>query len=86
MVAAIANGRKLTQSQVEEVLEAFFDLIGLCLSTGEEVKLMNFGKFEARQRQPVQRRNPRTGEAVSVPAKTYVGFKPAPALRERVNT
>lgn len=85
MIKAIANRENLSTDQVETVIDCLFDVIGLALSTGEDVKLMNFGKFEVRHRKAVQRRNPRTGATIDVPAKTSLGFKPAPALKGRVN-
>lgn len=85
IIKAIAHRENLTVEQVEPVIDSFFDLIGTSLAGGQDVKLINFGKFEVRHRKPVRRRNPRTGAMIDVPAKTTLGFKPSPALKGRVN-
>ena len=84
--AGVSKKVALSEKTIEQVLDAFFSAVGECLSMGEEVKLVNFGKFEARNRNAVIRRNPKTGEPVSVPAKVGIGFKPSPKLRQIVNT
>lgn len=85
IIRAIAARQKMAVPEVESVVDGFLDLIGLALTCGDDVKLMNFGKFAVRNRKPAQRRNPRTGEPVYVPAKTALSFKAAPALRTRVD-
>lgn len=41
-----------------------------------------FGTFSAKNTQPYMARNPSTGKAVEVPAKSSIKFKPAKALVE----
>ena len=66
------------------VVKRVIDVIGLALACGETVSIRNFGSFEPRTRIAVTRRNPKTGEPVEVPEKYTVGFRPAPALRDRL--
>jgi DNA-binding protein HU-beta len=42
-----------------------------------EVRLMGFGTFTVKHRKARTARNPQTGEAVKVPAKNVVHFKPS---------
>jgi integration host factor subunit beta len=49
------------------------------------VELRGFGAFSVRQRNARRGRNPRTGEAVEVPAKAVPFFKAGKELRARVN-
>lgn len=85
MIKGLARKTKLTQVEVESVLDAFFDVVGLSLACGEDVKLSGFGKFEVRHRRAVKRANPKSGEMMEVPAKRSLGFKPSPNLKARLN-
>ncbi len=85
LVKGLALKVNLPVPRVEEVVNAFLDVIGLSLACGEDVQLSGFGKFEVRERRAVTRRNPRTGDSIDVPAKTSMGFKPSPHLKERLN-
>ena len=67
------------------MVNIFLTIVEECLARGEEVKIANFGKFVVRSREAVERRNPRTGETIQVPAKNAVLFKPSPALRRKIN-
>ena len=53
--------------------------------TGERIEIRGFGSFTITHRQPRLGRNPRSGEAVQVPAKRVTHFKPGKALRESVD-
>jgi len=64
----------------------FFEEITSRLAEGGRVELRGFGTFSTRQREARTGRNPRTGEAVSVPAKKVPYFKPGKEMRERLNS
>lgn len=76
----------LRQQDVELIVATIFEEITAALARGQRVELRGFGAFSAKQREPRQGRNPRTGEAVAVSAKAVPYFKPGKELRERVNT
>ena len=59
--------------------------IGEALAEGQVVRVAGFGTFVAKNRPARAGRNPRTGEAVSIPASTVPSFKVAKALRDAVN-
>lgn len=50
-----------------------------------ELALMGFGTFSVVDRAARMGHNPQTGEAVPIPTKKTVKFKPSKALVERVN-
>ena len=62
----------------------FLGCITEALREGDKVELRGFGSFRARSRNARQGRNPRTGDAVQVPAKKVPIFKAGKDLRERV--
>lgn len=75
----------MRQEDVEQVVDIFFDEIAGQLASGGRVELRGFGAFSTRQRDARIGRNPRTGEAVEVPAKAVPFFKAGKAIRERLN-
>ena len=75
----------LRVEEVEQVVDIFFDEIANRLADGGRVELRGFGAFSTRSREARTGRNPRTGEAVPVPAKRVPYFKPGKEMRERLN-
>ncbi|NWK94534.1 integration host factor subunit beta [Sphingobium lactosutens] len=75
----------LSRSEVEKVVETFFDAIVTQLNAGGRVELRGFGAFSVRSYRARTGRNPRTGEAVSVEAKSRPFFKPGKAVLTRLN-
>jgi len=55
------------------------------LSKGGRAEIRGFGSFALNHRPPRKGRNPKTGEAVMVPAKYVPHFKAGKELRERVD-
>ena len=84
MAEAIADGMGLTRSQVSEVIRRVLDGITEALVSEGRLELRNFGVFEVKGRRPRRARNPRTGEAVDVPARRVVTFKAGRQMGERV--
>lgn len=75
----------LRQEDLELVVNVILEEITDSLARGDRVELRGFGAFSVRQRAARKGRNPRTGEAVHVPAKTVPFFKAGKELRARVN-
>ncbi|KLE34249.1 integration host factor subunit beta [Aurantiacibacter luteus] len=80
-----ADNPDLRPDEVEQVVDIFFDEITARLAEGGRVELRGFGTFSTREREARTGRNPRTGEAVDVPAKRVPYFKPGKEMRERLN-
>jgi len=86
LVQALAKDNPdLRTDEVEKVVDIFFDEISNRLADGGRVELRGFGAFSTRSRDARTGRNPRTGEAVPVPAKRVPYFKPGKEMRERLN-
>lgn len=80
-----AENPHLTHKDVEKIVGVVFDRMTGALAEGGRVELRGFGAFSVRERPSRQGRNPRTGETVSVPAKSVPFFKSGKELRERLN-
>jgi integration host factor subunit beta len=84
LAKAIADEMGLTQGQARAIIQRVFTGITEALLHEGRLELRNFGVFEVKQRRPRRARNPRTGQAVAVPAKLVVTFKPGREMEERV--
>ncbi|WP_029086231.1 integration host factor subunit beta [Brevundimonas aveniformis] len=80
-----AENPHLTQKDVERIVNVILDEMTDALADGGRVELRGFGAFSVRSRPARQGRNPRTGDAVRVPAKSVPFFKSGKELRERLN-
>ncbi len=75
----------LTHAEVERVVNIILGRMIDSLGDGGRVEIRGFGAFSVRSRPARAGRNPRTGEAVDVPAKAVPFFKSGKELRERLN-
>lgn len=85
LIAAAAEKSGVTRKETEQVLTAVLDTIAEELAQGGRVQLVGFGAFETKHREPRVGRNPRTKEAVEIPASTVPVFKAGKALKEKVD-
>lgn len=79
-----SNGH-LKIDEIEATLDCFFETFEGVLSQGGRVELRDFGVLSIRKRASRQARNPRTGQAVSIPEKQYLHFKMGKYLRQVLN-
>ena len=75
----------LQQRDVELALNCILAQMADALAQSERIEIRGFGSFDLRHRPPRIARNPRTGEAVNLPAKIKVHFKPGKEMRDRVD-
>lgn len=80
-----AEQDQLPHRDIEEAVKKILECMTLALAAGERIEIRGFGSFSVHYRPPRLGRNPKTGEAVALPAKHVPHFKPGKDLRERVN-
>ena len=71
---------------VERIVATVFNEITNSLAEGRRVELRGFGAFSVQHRKKRLGRNPRTGEAVVVEAKSIPRFKTGKELRLKLNS
>ena len=74
-----ALNEKLPELQVRDVELALNCILGQLTNAivqGERIEIRGFGSFNLHHRPPRIARNPKTGEAVNLPAKVALHFKP----------
>ena len=76
---------ELQKKDVELALNCILGQIADALVQGNRIEIRGFGSFDLHFRPPRLARNPKTGEAVNLPAKVVLHFKPGKEMRNRVN-
>ncbi len=76
---------KLTNKDVELVVHTILDELSKTLANGGRAEIRGFGSFVLNYRPARKGRNPKTGEAVHIPAKYRPHFRTGKELRERVD-
>ena len=85
LVAVVAEKSGITKKDAERVVSATFDMIIAELMKGEKVQISGFGSFEVKEREARVGRNPRTKEAIDIPASKAPVFKASKALKDAVS-
>lgn len=84
LVAAVAAKAELSKKDAEAAVKAVIDSVTEALADGDKVALVGFGTFEVKTRATRTGKNPRTGEAISIPASKVPSFKAGAALKNAV--
>ncbi len=85
LIFAVAEKTGITKKDTERVLNVALDTICAQLAAGEKVQLSGFGIFETKTRAARIGRNPRTKEAIQIPAGKAPVFKASKALKDQVD-
>ena len=86
LIRKIASTTDFKKAEVTTMYETMEKVIMETLAAGEDVSLTGFLNFEVSEVEEATKRNPRTGEAVVVPAHRKVSVKARKALKECVNS
>ncbi|HIQ67962.1 MAG TPA: HU family DNA-binding protein [Candidatus Faecousia excrementigallinarum] len=84
LIAQVAEKTGLSKKDTESIINAAVDTIATTMAQGDKVQLSGFGIFEVKDRQARVGRNPKTKEAIEIPASRQPVFKPSKALKDIV--
>jgi len=85
LIDAVADGADISKADATRAVDAVVEQITTALTKGDQVTLVGFGTFSVKDRAARTGRNPRTGEAIDIPASKVPGFKAGKALKDAVN-
>lgn len=85
LVDAIAEKAGITKTNAAAAVGAFISVVEDEVIKGNKVALVGFGTFEPRKREARTGRNPKTGEAIQIAAKTVPAFVAGKTFKDRVN-
>ena len=84
LISKIAADAGLSKKDSEKALTAALDAITAALAAGEKVQLVGFGVFDVKERAARTGLNPKTKEAIDIPASKAPQFKAGKALKDAV--
>ncbi len=84
LIKAMATQSGLTQSQAENALNALCVTVCNELGKGGEVAIVGFGGWSVAERAERVRRNPKTGETMTIAAHRVPKFKAGKSLKDAV--
>ena len=84
LVASVAEKAGLAKKDAEKAVAAVLESIVSTVASGDKVQLVGFGPFEVRERSERTGRNPRTKEAIVIPASKQPVFKAGKSFKDAV--
>ena len=84
LAAALAENHDLPSKQMEAVLSGLVALATRHLKRGDKLRLTGLGILQVRARPARMGRNPATGEAIKIKAKTVVRMRPSKGFKDAV--
>jgi DNA-binding protein HU-beta len=84
LAAQVAEETGVSQTQALMVLNAAIQSVTKALAAGESVSLTGFGAFRVTERSERPGRNPKTGEALTIPAGKRVSFTASKKMKDSI--
>ena len=84
LIAITAEKTGMTKKDAERAVNAALEAVAAELAAGNRVQLAGFGIFETKTRAARTGRNPKTKEAIEIPASTSIAFKASKTLKDAV--
>ncbi len=85
LIDSISSKIELPKGIAERVVNTIFDDIVAALKSGDKVNVSGFGTFQVSERKARTGRNPKTGQAIEIPASRAAKFKPGKTLKDALN-
>lgn len=80
LIEAMAAESGLSKGDSRKALDAFLASVGKAMKAGDKVALVGFGTFSVVERSARTGINPSTKQAIQIPARKVVKFKPGTEL------
>lgn len=84
LLEKVAKECEISKTKADQILASIIGAITEAVSAGDKVTLMDLGTFSVTKRAARAGRNPKTGEAITIPARKIAKFKPGKKLSEAV--
>jgi len=86
LTTLLARRAYIPKTKAGKYVEIVLDLISESLVEGKKVVISDFGTFSVSYRKSFEGHNPKTGESVTVPARTIPMFKAGKRLKALLNS
>lgn len=80
----MSRRHSMTTVEAKRVIDLLQEITEEALERGEEVRIAGFGIFRVIKRKPRTAHNPVTGDAVEVPERKGISFKPSSELKRMI--
>lgn len=84
LIEVVAKKEDITKTEAEKIVNSVFESISESLAKKDDVQIAGFGKFTVRTRAARTGKNPRTGEAIKIPAVDTPAFIAGKTLKDAV--
>jgi len=81
----VAKISGVSETEARTSVNTVFSALKGELEAGHKVTIRNFGRFYVRQLGQRKGRNPKTGKAITIPARKYPRFSASDKLKEALN-
>lgn len=85
IVTRVRTATGVSKAQADAAVREVFRAIREGVSRGEDVAILGFGSFRVRTRSERQGRNPVTGEAMVIPARKILAYRPSETVKAELN-
>ena len=85
LIGKVAIEAKVSNADAERVINKAIEIVMYEVAKGEAVQLIGFGTFSLADKAEKIGRNPRTGEAITIPAHKSPLFKAGKTFKELAN-
>ena len=84
--AAVSENTNISRDVVGDVIHSVIETISVTLQSGNSVKLTGFATIGVKDRAARVGKNPKTGEAIDIPARRKVIIKAGKNLNDTINS
>lgn len=85
LINKVVENAGISKAEATTAVNEVFNAIQETLKSGDKAAFVGFGTFSINHRAERQGRNPKTGAAITIPAKNVVKFKAGKEFSEFVN-
>ncbi len=85
IVESVHNRLRIPRKECIEIVETLIEIIKSTLSSGEDILISGFDKFNVKEKGERKGRNPATGEDLMLEPRRVVTFRCSGRLRNRIN-
>ncbi|MFO7740297.1 MAG: HU family DNA-binding protein [Desulfatiglandaceae bacterium] len=76
----------LSHTRANDIVNSLLEVMKNTLVGGEDIRIVNFGKFQVKFKWARKGRNPRTGEMIILRSRRTVTFRASPRLKKKINS
>jgi DNA-binding protein HU-beta len=85
LVDHVSAEHGLSKTEARRVVATIFTAITAVAASDRSIAIRDFGRFSVTSTPPREGRHPRTGKAITIPARRHLRFSPSKAVRSRLN-